>query len=214
VSDRLSPVKNSAKNDALSPPFKELLGRVCNGEEPGMFFPPDDDGYRAWIKDFANRAYAILERLYLRHGIPPARPLEIIALGVYCRMGTYSIPTLLTNSKLREKSATAMEKVADDLEAVCHEIILAPRLRSTPEFRDKLRQYARHLRAIGLRADAHRPRDVVFGDTVAMLTNEFFERTGKRLLDLTGDLMELAMDHHVADMKGSVKSALKIRRSG
>lgn len=122
------------------------------------------------------------------------------------------IPPLVTNAKLREKSAARMEQAADDLELL-NLRFSTTRLWSDPEFRDKLREYARELRAIGLRGKAHRPKNKEFGNLAVMLTDEFRKRTGKPLWDLTAELMEQALVHHsVNDWKDSVKKAVKRRR--
>ncbi len=205
-------MKKSEKGNVLRPPFEEVLQRVFNDE--GDFFGdfPDSSEFRAWIINFAEQAYDVLERLYVKHRVPPAEPLEAISGGIYFQASrSPEIPKLLTNPGLREKSAAAMEQVAADLES-CDPLFFTPKLWSSPEFREKLREYAKALRATSMRPMAHRPPDVIFNDCACMLTDIFRKYAGKPLWDYSGRLLELALNRHVADMKDSIKKVVRRAR--
>jgi hypothetical protein len=209
-------VKNPRKKSEVSPPFEVVLQRLLDGEDnffDRFSFPVKNDQFRRWIKTFSEKAFDTLERLYVRHGIPPAEVLETISLFAYFGIGrSAGIPQILSNYKLREKSALAMESVAADLE-LCKFVFWEPGLRSSPEFVEKLRQYAKALRAAKLiRPNAYRPRDENFGNCALMLTEEFMKYTGKPLWENTGALLMLAFERNVEDPRDTIKKAVKRAR--
>jgi hypothetical protein len=231
-------VTKSGKNERLNPEneqlgsFEELLRRACDCEDEDMNVLGDPDyaamlrrpEHRRWVKDLAERAHYkhtdlrvrdVLEGLYEAHNVPPAVPLGILSYCMYfdIRMGEHFLekPPLLTDRKLREESAAAMEKVAADLEVIDGRIWTMSWGWLAPETRAQLRRCAANLRALGLTAQAHRPR-VHKLDCAAMLTRAFQERTGKPLWDYTADLMAIASGRKVGDWKDSVKKAVKRRQ--